>query len=170
MNCKVFPLISLMHPSLCLFPSQHLMSKCLAHPWHSDTLISGIFYQANVSMLMDGCHAHIWLKKPSSVWNKSPDLATHTNNLDTAKWLPPLGRWKDEGDFSWMPNVRLCHAVDEILCMMKVNWWASQVAPLGCLENPWWNSSLLHQGSFCMTVNPFLPYTGTLLGFVRSKW
>lgn len=102
---ELFPLVSFSVLSLCLllFLASLLQVSC-SYVWHSHTLISGIFYQASLLMPLDGCHAHIWLQKPTSLWNKSPDLTTHTNCLGTAKWLPPLCRWKDKDTFSWMPN------------------------------------------------------------------
>lgn len=155
--------------SLCLFPSQHLLSKCFAHLWHSQTPISGIFYQANLLMLMDGCHAHIWLKKPASIWTKSPDLATHTNNLDTAKWLPPLCRWKDEEDFSWMPNGEAmpCCGWNSLYYeseLMSLTGYSSGLPGKALVKFPFAPRFILHYGKPCF------PSTGTLRGFVGSKW
>lgn len=132
-----------------------------SYVWHSHTLmISGIFYQANLLMPMDGCHAHIWLQKPASLWNKRPDLANHTNNLETAKWLPPLCRWKDKDIFSRMPNAESCFWWSSLYSFTSVIWWVSQFSPLGCLQNPWWNSSLLYCDLFCSVIRYFSPVQG----------
>lgn len=113
-----------------------LFTACLlqvssSYVWHLHTLISGIFYQANLLMPMDGCHTHSWLQKPASLWNKSPDLATQANNLGTAKRLPPLWRWKDEDTSFECQMLRLGWISGEISFTVKVSWWASRLSPLG---------------------------------------
>lgn len=122
---EIFPFISLLHS----FLESHLFTPFSfkvspLHAWHSHKLVSVFSYQASLLISMDGFHAHIWLQKLASVWNKSPDLATHTNNLDTAKWLLFAGGKMNTFSLECQ-MLKLGHVSDEFPFTMKVSCWAS---------------------------------------------
>lgn len=169
MNCEVFPLISLLRPFVVSLPftasSVQVFCSSLAFTYTDFwNLLSGKSVDVNGWLPRT-----YWLKKPASIWNKSPDLATHTNNLDTAKWLPPLCRWKDEEDFSWMPNGEAmpCCRWNSLYYeseLMSLTGYSSGLPGKALVKFPFAPRFILHYGK------PYFPSTGTLRGFVGSKW